>query len=338
MPGHEIIEEMKFLLTKKKKDEPREIVKQKTDVLQADYRDFGAIFDLFESQDRFKAGLAVVSKALWDNYRTITNQPSLHPHSADSPLVPAPAPGNLFTRCIGMLAQQYGFNFQHGLALDTDYNTAPNSVTLIANDLLLGTLVRTKLFWKDAISADHGEHSHSLQWLVAAQVLNGTTTTPVPDLYAKTVDYMVMSKGETSTRLWQLLVDCFPTTGGTRKETPLITDSFRCPQNVTRFLLGAGNDFAPIADHFVSNYLYKRYKNRNWMEIKNQGTPNEKLDLKNIFVNPQEKSEEGWTQGKNKARLTRTQVIPKDIADRQVTEVNYHATAGFLYMKENSFN
>lgn len=237
-----------------------------------------------------------------------------------------------------MLAQQYGFNFQQGLGLDTDYNTAPNSVTLIGNDLFLGTLVRTKLFWKDAISADHGEHSHSLQWLVAAQTLHGTTTTPVADLYSKTVDYMVMKKGETQTRLWQLLVDSFPTTGGTRKETQLTTDSFRCPQNVTRFLLGAGNNFAPISGHFISNYLYKRYKNRDWMEIKNQGTSNAKLDLKNIFIDPQEKSREGWTQGTNKARITRTQVVPKDIANRNVTEVNFHATAGLLYMKENSFN
>lgn len=334
MPGYEVISKYRFLKTKKEKGKDREIVKQDSDALDADYRDFGKIYDLFENLDSFKAGLGTVSALLWENYRTITNQRNQRLYTP----VPPPPPGNLFTRCLGMLAHQYGFTFQQGLSAETDFNTAPIGTTLIAGDPFIGSLIRAKLFWKDAISADHGEHSHSLQWLVAAQLLNGQTTSTIPDLYSRTVDYWIMSRGVDTINLWQLLVDSFPATGTTARDPDkrLLTDSWRCPQNVTRYLLGNGNGFQPIAGHFVSNYLYKRYSNRNWISITtNKETNTSKMNLANIYTDTAAKAKEGWKQGEvNPARLTRKTVTPGDIGDRGVTEVVFHSAPGLLYMKE----
>ncbi|WP_051390751.1 LirA/MavJ family T4SS effector [Paraburkholderia mimosarum] len=334
MPGYEVISKYRFLKTKKEKGKDREIVKQDGDALDADYRDFGKIYDLFENLDSFKAGLETVSGLLWENYRTITNQRNQRLYTP----VPPPPPGNLFTRCLGMLAHQYGFTFQQGLSAETDFNTAPIGTTLIAGDPFIGSLIRAKLFWKDAISADHGEHSHSLQWLVAAQLLNGQTTSSIPDLYARTVDYWIMSRGVDTINLWQLLVDSFPATGTTARDPDkrLLTDSWRCPQNVTRYLLGNRNGFQPIAGHFVSNYLYKRYSNRNWISITtNKETNTSKMNLANIYTDTAAKAKEGWKQGEvNPARLTRKTVTPGDIGDRGVTKVEFHSAPGLLYMKE----
>lgn len=330
MPGYEVISSMKFLLTKKEKGQDREIVKQNAQQLDNDYRDFGKIYDLFENRDAFKAGLDRLSATLWQNYRTITNQ-------VPKPgAVPPPAPGNLFTRSLGITARQRNFTFQQGLTVETDFNSVPSSVTLIAGDPYIGTLIRSKLFWKDAISADHGEHSHSFQWLVAAHELNGQTTSPIPDLYARTVDYWIMRKGVDSINLWQLLVDCFPTVGGARDPDPrLITDSFRCPQNVTRFLLGKEHGFQAIPGHFISHYLFMRYKARSLYEIINPGAADAKMKLKDIYTDVQSKKD--WKQlVSNPARLKRTDVaeVPgKHIGDRNVQELTFHGRPGFVYMK-----
>ena len=329
MPGYEIIRDMKFLLTKKEKGMDRQIVKQKDPVLDADYRDFGRIYDLFANQARFQTGLATVSAALWQNYLTITNQRNLQPYQAVREI----PPGNLFTRCLGMLALQNGFTYQQGLSAETDFNTTPIGVTLIAGDPFIGALIRGKLFWKDAISADHGEHSHSFQWLVAASELTGSTTTPIADLYVRTVDYWIMKRDTGGINLWQFLVDCFPAVGGGARDPDvrLVTDTYRSPQNVTRHLLGTGH--APIADHFVSAYLFGRYKKRGWVKGV-AGTPQAPLfNLAQIGVNPSEKAGEGWVQGvQNPARLTRKKVTPRDISERNLTEVSFHNEPGYLFM------
>ncbi|MDH4565410.1 hypothetical protein E8E95_01780 [Pseudomonas sp. BN414] len=328
MAGYEKIKELKFLLTKKERGKDREIVIQSDHALNNYREDFGKIYDFLENQAYFKNTLTDVSRMLWEKYLLITNQDK-------SALAAAPVPGNVFTRCLGLVAARYNFNFQQGLTADTNFNTVPIGITLVDGDLFIGTLIRNKLFWKDAISADHGEHSHSLQWLAIAYALTGQTTAPIHDLYAKSVDYWLMSKDSPNINMWQFLVDCFPLTGGARDPDPLLTtSSFRSPQNVTRYLLGKDNKFQPLKQHFLSHYLFKRYKARNWVQIVNPKAKNASLKLSDI--NPQMQGKADWQKGAtNAARYTRTGVTQvTNILQRNTEDVCFHGKSGILYMKE----
>lgn len=321
MVGYEIMKERKFRLTRKEKGQPRGFVVQDDEILDKDIWDFGLIYDLFENKASFEAGLEKISSSLWYNYLRISGQK----HIAKA------SPGNYFSRSLGVLATQYGFKFQDGLKLDTDFSSAPIGIMLVGNDMLIGSLIRKKLFWKDAISADHGEHTHSLQWLVAARELQTLVHRSIPDLYEKTVDYWSMPKGEPELSLWQFLVDSFPKVDNRARgsDQDSTTDSYRSPQNVTRFLLNKQNGYKPIQGHFVSNYLYRRYANRSWFEKDG----NVESGFMGIKVDTDQKEKDGWIFS-NSARLVRKEImvgVNKKI-ERQEMET-FHNVSGKLIMK-----
>ncbi|MFJ3259565.1 hypothetical protein ACIPK7_04875 [Pseudomonas sp. NPDC086581] len=325
MPGYDIIKELNFLLTEKKKDQPREILVNKQQ-LENDRHDYGIIYDLLENRDAFITAINELSKELWTNYRIITNQVTRFYQPIHCP------PGNLFTRALGMTARACNFTFQQGLSADTDFNSVPIGVKLTGGDPYIGYLIRRKLFWKDSISADHGEHSHSIQWLAIARRLNGQTISPIDDLYSRVVDYWTMKKTD-NINLWQFLVDCFPLDGGGARDpdTRLVTNSFRSPNNITRHLISYPR-FQPRENHFISNYLCMRYANRNWATAVNQNTPTAKVKFANIKVD--DSTQTDWKRSEfATARLIRKQISDDNrFSDRTLHEVVFHDTPGYLYM------
>ncbi|HTJ95919.1 MAG TPA: LirA/MavJ family T4SS effector [Rhodocyclaceae bacterium] len=173
---------------------------------------------------------------------------------------------NRFTRAMGSMANDLGFSFQSHLKVSTPVNV----VLITGDEPKFGSYVRNKLFWKDSMDGRHGEHSHSLQWLTIAYA--ELTQNSAADLYAKSVDFRCSNASGEDIYLWSWLVDCFTEDmkgaatklpGGT--ET-LGSNSFRAPQYLMDYLM-----IGPVGamkDHFVAQYLYWRYKNRNWLKIK----------------------------------------------------------------------
>ena len=265
--------------------------------------------------NRFNTALDTVSRDLWGIYVTLPR-----------------VMRNKFTRALGLLATSKGFTYQEHLSADTTRSGkshgTPIGVKLIAGDPFLGYLLRHRLFWKDSMDLWHGEHSHSLQWLAIAQAFPGTPwgTLSVPDLYACTADFGGAAMGETrAIRAWQWTSDCFPTSLADNSETlkngeKLVSDSYRSPQVITDYLLGKATK-QPIQGHFVSNYLFHRYKNRGWVQTRtgwnDEGVKFEEITKHYTGVAPNmhrmdTREAHGWHTGlkpnrtPNEARLVRT--------------------------------
>lgn len=211
----------------------------------------------------FQTSLTEVSAKIWEHYRRLT------------PMTP-----NKFTRAMGLVAAQYGFQYHEGLRNDTSERGLPIAVRLIGGDRFLGQLLRASLFWKDSMDGRHGEHTHSLQWLAIANGLLGTVA-EIPRLYSYTADYRAPSQsdkpGKPSLFLWQWLADCFPTdlngyaTEKFINDETLESQSYRAPQVISDYLFGRHpRTEQPIPGHFVSNYLFHRYRNREWLQTKEQ--------------------------------------------------------------------
>ena len=211
---------------------------------------------------RFETALGTVSKKLWEAYLKLD-----------------PLTKNKFTRALGAVAVSYGFDYQNRFQLQTDAgniagnpDTAPIGILLIGGDPQLGYMLRGKFFWKDSMDSRHGEHSHSLQWLAIAE--GAGLGAGAAELYSHTGNYRAPSqsdtKGARSFVLWQWLADCFPEdkkkAAGDSKflnGEQLISNSYRSPQIIMDHLL-MGNPRAKM-NHFVSTYLYARYKSRGWL-------------------------------------------------------------------------
>lgn len=220
--------------------------------------DYAAIAAFLCDDASFTTNLNLVSVDLWNHYRAL-------PHYVR----------NKFSRALGKAAVGANFNFSNNYN-NYDKHGAPMAVMLIAGDPQLGWMLREKLFWKDSMNLRHGEFSHAVQWLTIAKWAG--TTTPVADLYSYTgcfrANAIDPSKGgeKQQPSMWQWLADCFPSdmkkaanaTVFTNKET-LESQSFRSPQAISDYLL-MGNRAGPLPGNFLSNYLYWRYKNRNWLK------------------------------------------------------------------------
>ncbi|AUT75254.1 MULTISPECIES: LirA/MavJ family T4SS effector [Paraburkholderia] len=222
--------------------------------------DFGKIAHFLCDTENFKRELNAVSVDMWNAYRAFN-----------------PQMRNKFTRAMGVVARSMNFRFENRFTANTAPN-APIGIMLIGGDPQLGYMLRNKLFWKDSMDLRHGEHAHSLQWLAIAKW--GGTVTAAADLYALTADYRAPSKDDRapdrSMILWQWLTDCFPSdmkrlaTSSFLNNETLESQSFRAPQVVMDHLMTTGS--GPIDGHFLSNYLYYRYKNRNWLTTKTTTT------------------------------------------------------------------
>lgn len=126
--------------------------------------------------------------------------------------------------------------------------------------------VENGAFWKDAVSANHGEYSHSLQWLMLALArkegaLPGTTA--MTYLFKQSVAYRSKDKFAMPGRdpgviyLWDFLVDCFDF--GTLQpdyKTNVITHTARSP---THF-----NTAIQSGTTWIGQHLRDRYTKREW--------------------------------------------------------------------------
>lgn len=283
----------------------------------------------------FQQALALISEQMWDHYR----------------IMPA-LTRNKFTRAMGLVATNKGFQFQENLAADTSKRGislgSPIGAKLIAGDNFIGHLLRNKLFWKDSMDVGHGEHSHSLQWLAIAQHFNGNAdlgTLTIADLYALTADIGAEVHNNKVVRLWQWLADCFPTSLSSNAETlkdgtKIVSDSFRCPQHIMNYLLGKTTN-QPLEGNFVSNYLFHRYRNRGWLVsaeppviTKHYGGPDPKSYKQDQWTS------QGWqtafkpSGAVNPARRQRVAgtytVTRPDTKDYEQHRVTFHNKPGFM--------
>ncbi|MEW9570880.1 LirA/MavJ family T4SS effector [Rhodanobacter sp. Si-c] len=211
--------------------------------------DYAAIAVFLCDLVRFPRYLNSVSANLWSIYNMLPD-----------------GEGNRFTRAIGSMANDMGFSFQSHLKVST-----PTNVVLITGDEpKFGSYVRNKLFWKDSMDGRHGEHSHSLQWLTIAHA--EITRNSAADLYAKSVDFRCTNGNGEDIYLWSWLVDCFTEDmKGAATKLPggvetLGSNSFRAPQYLMDYLMIG--PVGMLSEHFVAQYLYWRYRNRNWLKVK----------------------------------------------------------------------
>ncbi len=97
----------------------------------------------FDQAKVFETQLERVSAAIWTEYNTGI----------------MPTVQNRFTRSIINLgAYQYGFSCQDNVVFTGPLSSAA-----------FGARVRDKVLWKDSFALDHGEFSHSYQWLAAGR-------------------------------------------------------------------------------------------------------------------------------------------------------------------------
>jgi hypothetical protein len=246
--------------------------------------DYAKIAVFLCSQADFDTAMGAVSKKLWQQYILF---------NADTT--------NKFTRALGVVARAARFDFQSRFQLHTDGGPSkpPIGIMLIEGDAQLGYMLRNKLFWKDSMDSRHGEHTHSLQWLAIHE--GAGTATPAAELYSYCADYRLQSaddrSSERSFTVWQWLADCFSSDmkkaaegSAFKNGEKLLTDSARSPQVIMdRLMLGD-----PVAkkNHFVSTYLYARYKKRSWLvevevfDQEKQAKVKSVTDLQNRSIKP----------------------------------------------------
>ena len=174
--------------------------------------------------------------------------------------------GNRLSGAIAGIGRTLGFDgYQNGVVM-AGYT----------EESVFKSYVESKAFWKDAVSANHGEHSHSIQWLaiaLAAAAKEGLSLrNPVTSLYKKTVSFKsnveFTRPGEggksSSSRvtLWDFLVDCFNHGGQPDFESNIITHTARSPTALNSKLQAM-----PI---WLGRHIKGRYDARGWGAPSNQ--------------------------------------------------------------------
>jgi len=139
-------------------------------------------------QAEFRSQLEQLSGAIWECY----NAPGIKDRA------------NRFTSSIIKVGEGQGFSCQ-------------NNVVFVGalDGPAFGQNLVNRVLWKDSFALDHGEFSHSYQWLAAGQKFNWEHGTA--DLYSKLasvrskVPLFVIDNGELAFRrapLWEYMVDC----------------------------------------------------------------------------------------------------------------------------------
>jgi len=141
-------------------------------------------------------------------------------------------------------------------------------------------IVKRKLLWKDLVGSNHGEFSHTIQWLILSSLLGGQGRIEIADLYSKACDYSkkntregVLAKEYKTVYLWDFLVDCLPKGGRENlpdwndpKGVAPLSETPRSPSNANKLIYET--------DGFLASYLQTRYEARGWTApgTKNTGT------------------------------------------------------------------
>jgi hypothetical protein len=175
--------------------------------------------------------------------------------------------GNRLTSAISAAAKSLGFDpYAQGVIMAG-----------FTDPEVFKSYVKSHAFWKDAVSSNHGEHSHSLQWLAIANAKRRgklSLTYKVVYLYERSVDYastqtfLHSGRNEQATiYLWDFLVDCFDFgTAAADYKTNIRTATARSPSYVNKWVYGSGL--------WIGEYLKTRYSKRGW------GDPGEGTSIK----------------------------------------------------------
>lgn len=205
-----------------------------------DINDYAKIAWFLTQKSEVKTALEDISKEIWKQY----NKPNLKQSA------------NRFSQAIiQCAAQDFGFSVQ-------------NNVVFIGplSGPEFGHYVREGVLWKDTFALDHGEFSHSFQWLAAGKRLSLNARTQ----YLYSTSGKVFSNMKLKTRgaasdefiedtqpLWAWLVDCFPPAGVKNKiqdndiQHVFSNRSYRIPNSVNEL----------VRDHtswFIGTYLGHR--------------------------------------------------------------------------------
>lgn len=162
--------------------------------------------------------------------------------------------GNLLTRAIVKCAADLGFDTMKESTI-----VGATFAGFIKPDNFIH-YVEEGLFWKDAVSSNHGEHSHSVQWLMIAA--SNCCAKNTNYIYKQTVKFKSKSKyirpvGEPGDiYLWDFLVDCFNFGKLFNWQDSISTKTCRSPTHL--------NETIFMSDIWLSKYLKGRYKTRDW--------------------------------------------------------------------------
>ncbi|MBD9354539.1 LirA/MavJ family T4SS effector [Methylomonas albis] len=283
----------------------------------------------------FTSALENVSRKLWIRYNA---QP--------------PDTRNRFTRALRVLAEEEQFIVSDNGGVSSQ----PESLVLTdGGDQNFLSYVQKRYFWKDVMNNEHGEHTHSLQWLAIYEILGAVT----PKLYSMTAQYRCSTKDKDKhIYLWSWLVDAFPQNlagaapsfGGKEVEnSKLVANDFRTPQFFMNYFV-RGFFANNLQDNFVAAYLYRRYINRNWISreedtydengIVTKGLSEIKGDSAGKWKskNQQNQQNQQWkvktdASGTYERKVGADKTTPKDI---RTIKCKFHGVDGKLTMGNNS--
>lgn len=207
-------------------------------VLAADYARI-AVF--LSDEQKWKPELALLSESLQEEYwaRAFYGQ------------------SNRLSAAISKVGSHLGFsNYTNGIVMAGF--TDPN---------VFVQYVQKGSFWKDAVSSNHGEYSHSLQWLtlgMAAKEKRLSLYSSISSLFTKSVNYRSKDPFFIPARdqpdriyLWDFLVDCFDFGPQDPDYTSnIVTHTARSPTHFNTIVQGS--------DTWIGRHLQGRYAKRNW--------------------------------------------------------------------------
>lgn len=180
---------------------------------------YASMAAFLSDREQVAKALMITSAGIWDEYRKDYYVGTI----------------NRFTRSILRYALKFGFRCQDNVVF-----TGPLTSSDFLNQVANGNL------WKDTFAPEHGEFSHTFQWLATGHHLNWGSDTAM--LYKNCADkfniqplwsregrgWKKMPAGEVS--FWSWLVDCFPAPRGDKFESStdhIASDSCRTPNIIT---------------------------------------------------------------------------------------------------------
>ncbi len=202
--------------------------------------DYGKIAWFLSRPDKeFEKALDDVSVFLWQEYCILFNKYEGRMR-------------NMFTSSIRTLAQNFGWKYE-----SKDHVVLTGGIS----GELYEKWTRAGVLFKDQMDLKHGEHSHTLQWLAicSRRIWMGLSNDPTV-LYKSIFDALPNKQDKTAPfSCWSWTVDTFPADFGKGPNKLLLSDSYRTPQMVMKYILNS-----EPGTSFVKTYLQYRYKRRNW--------------------------------------------------------------------------
>jgi hypothetical protein len=297
------------------------------DRLGAFRKDFEKILLFMSDKTAFEKGLLELSKKLWDLYRQKDEDAK-----------------NKFSSSLIQYAVLCGFPAQ------------PVTI-LAAGDEEYPTYLQKGILIKDEMDLLHGEYAHSLQWLAAAAVGSDLNLgNSVAALYQalggdglmSSINVWRYEKAQKANNMGKVhlrayLVDSFPMkmVGSLTEHTnnySLFTDNYRCPQNLTSYLLNL-----PSGNHFLARYMQWRYLKRGFMSKSSDGSPvtvSTGATIKNWADSRYNKNPDytklasgaGWVKNVPVAPVPPTQTCaPSQLPLDKLTQVTFHGKSAMVH-------